>query len=337
MAAVGEGNGSCNNFTSRGFIIITAINKASACVTLLACLLVIGTILLFKKYMLYTQRLILYLSVSAALHSLSQAAGASVFFPMNDSYNYSAYCIWSGFFFQYTGWMFLVSLSIIVADMYARVVLQKETPHREWIYILAIFVLPLLVNWIPFIDHAYGQAGPWCWIRSVNYDDNCSIYPLGLVWQVVLLYGPLFTLCIVAIVLSILLVRHLYRHKYTGKYDPHEDKQKKLMLKEAIPFVIYPWIFLFINGVSLMHRIVVAVTHDQRRILVLWGASVVLTITQGGIATVIFGLDLDTLRRLFQVSSYLCCCQQKVEEYPVNMHEQTDSYRQPRRQTRDGT
>ena len=332
MAAVTvEGNGtedSCINYTTQGFLIVAAFNRTSACLAFLACLLVIGTILLFKKYMLYTQRLILYLSVSAALYSLSQAAGASVFFPMNDSYSYSAYCIWSGFFFQHTGWMLLVSLSIVVADMYARVVLQKVTAHREWIYILAIFVFPLLVNWIPFIGPAYGQAGTWCWIRTVNYDDNCSVYVLGRVWQFALAYGPLFVICVVAFVLYILLVRYLYKHKYTGKYDPQKAKQRKMMLKEARPFLIYPWIFLFINGVSLVNRIAsAAVGSDQSSILALWGINAALVSSQGGIAAILFGLDLDTLRRLFQVRSYMCCCQRKVKEYPITISEHTDSYK----------
>ena len=337
MAGVtGEGNGtllsehSCNNYTSQEFVIIAAIGRASASVATLACLLVIGAILLFKSYVLYTQRLILYFSITAALYSLSQVVGTTVLFPKNESYSYTAYCIWSGFFYQQTGWMLMMSLSIVVVDMYVRVVHQKETARYERLFLLAIFVIPLLVNWIPFIGLSYGQAGPWCWIRAVNYDENCTSHVLGLVWRIVLGYGPLLGICIGAGVIYILIVRHIYKykHKYTGKYDPQKAKIRKMMLKEARPFLIYPWVFLFINAVSLVNRIAgAAVGSNQNSILVLWGSNAVLTSIQGGLAALIFGLDLATLRRLFQASSYTCCCQRKIKEYPMTIAEQSDSFK----------
>ena len=305
----------------------TPLSRGTSVISLLACLLVAATILLFKKYIFFTQRLVLYLCIAAGLYSIAIATGATVYFPMDGSYSYSAYCVWSGFSFQHTTWLLLLAFLVIFLDMYMRVGLQKDTTRFELIYVLIIFGVPLLFNWIPFIDSSYGPAGPWCWIRAINFDDGCTIHIEGVIWQSALLYIPLLLVCIVAIVLYILMVHKIYRIRYTERFDPQAATKRKNMLKEARPFLIYPWVFVVVILISLTNRIASSLEPDEQKIIVLFCLNAAGTSLLGGTAVVIFGLDIGTLRRLLQVRSYSCCRREVVSDYPVVITESGDSFR----------
>lgn len=45
-----------------------------------------------------------------------------------------------------------------------------------------------MFNWVPFIHHKYGEAGPWCWIRSLR--PSCTESNWGFWEQVRLWYIP---------------------------------------------------------------------------------------------------------------------------------------------------
>ena len=89
MADVEQLNKCYSNLTSV-FVIIAGVSRGTSVISLLACLLVAATILLFKKYIFFTQRLVLYLCIAAGLYSIAIATGATVYFPMDGSYSYSA-------------------------------------------------------------------------------------------------------------------------------------------------------------------------------------------------------------------------------------------------------
>ena len=304
--------------------IAVAIDIATALISLLASVFVAATIIIFKKFIMFVQRLILYLCMTAGLYSIGIATRSATHFVDDpQSFNSSTFCIWSGFFFQHTGFMFFVSLLLVILDMYLRVVKQKDTSRFEILYLLIIIIGPLSVNWIPFIGSSYGKDGPWCWIRSINYDANCSTNILGLALRISVGYSPLFVGGIVAIVLYILMVRYLYRLKYTGKYDPQKERTRKLLFKEVRPFLIYPWIALSIVLFSFVNRLVSAFTETNQ---VTWSIDAVSGSLQGAIAVTVFGLNFETIRRLMKIKNCLCCSQRKITEYPVDITDYTDSY-----------
>ena len=84
MADVEQLNKCYSNLTSV-FVIIAGVSRGTSVISLLACLLVAATILLFKKYIFFTQRLVLYLCIAAGLYSIAIATGATVYFPMHTS------------------------------------------------------------------------------------------------------------------------------------------------------------------------------------------------------------------------------------------------------------
>ena len=316
----------CYHNLSSKFFELAAINVAGSFISLLACLLVTATIFLFKKYIVFNQRLVLYLSFTGVLNSFARITRGSAYYPINDSYSFTAYCAWSGFSVQVTNSMYYMALLMVFVDMYLRIVKQKDTNRYEILYILATFLLPVLVNWIPFTYSAYGQAGPWCWIKAINFDQNCTIYALGFSTRFVLLYVPVIVVYIIGIVLYILMVRHIYRDRFTSMYDPQAAMLRRAKLKEARPFLIYPWLFLALLLVSLVTRLV-GYSSNPNIIIVFWALNALVSPIQGGVAALTFGLDLNTLRRLFHVNSYLCCQQDRVQEYNMKVPDRTDSFR----------
>ena len=54
----------------------------------------------------------------------------------------------------------------------------------EVVFLVLVFGLPLLFDWVPFATNSYGATGPWCWIGSIQ--KNCTFHTAGLVEQIVL-------------------------------------------------------------------------------------------------------------------------------------------------------
>ena len=69
----------------------------------------------------------------------------------------------------------------------------------EVVYLVLVFGLPLLIDWIPFTTDSYGATGPWCWIRSI--EKNCTIHTAGLVEQIVLWDLPFGLVVLITLVL----------------------------------------------------------------------------------------------------------------------------------------
>ena len=319
-------NISCISFQEQN-IIVSLISITSASVSFFVSVFVAATILMFKKYVIFTQRLILYLCISTSLYSFAIATGAGPLFPNRDYYDFAAYCAWSGFSMQQTGFMFFIATFVVICDMYLRVVKQKDTTHFEICYILAITVLPFIVTWIPFIESKYGDVGPWCWIKTYDINNNCTIDVLGLVLRITVVYIPLSVGSMVAILLYILMVRHLYRLKYTGKYDPQKEALRKLRLKEAKPFLIFLWVYLAVGIFSFISNLIGFFTTSNPNVyLVFESINASIGSLLGAMAVILFGLDLETLRRLLQPKYYCCCCHRKIREYPITIPERTDSY-----------
>ena len=71
----------------------------------------------------------------------------------------------------------------------------------EVVFLVLVFGLPLLLDWIPFTTDSYGATGPWCWIRSI--EKNCTIHTAGLVEQIVLWNVPFAVVALLTLVLFI--------------------------------------------------------------------------------------------------------------------------------------
>lgn len=52
--------------------------------------------------------------------------------------------------------------------------LFKKVTYIDVFVVTVLFLLPSLYTWIPFVigDGAYGDSGPWCWLKA--FDSNCN-------------------------------------------------------------------------------------------------------------------------------------------------------------------
>ena len=327
-------NGSgCFDYNTEEFRAIAAVNSALGGVSLLACLLVIGLIFLFKKYLFFTQRLILYLTIAASLNTLAMLTEAAIYYPQTGAFK--AYCVLSAFFQQVAGWSQVFAITCITIDLFLRAVLNYQTSRLcfEGLYIFTIFVLPLLFNWIPFLYHTYDLDGPWCWIRTTKVDEygNCVEHTFGVVLSVVLWYGPIYPLLLIltVIYISILITIWHRRNRYEGKYNPESQIRKKLMLDEVRPLLWYPLIFFIIEIFPLMNRIYNIAKPNENN-MVFWWLQALIVPLEGGLIAVVYALDPETRKRLrwSVIKVYFIECfdrKGKIEDYNFQNEGMTDS------------
>ena len=175
-----------------------------AIVSVLFILVMLGIIVLFKKYRFFTQRLIMYLAISTLTYQVISAIDVTSIAAYTDTTALN-YCIFIGFATQIVIWWPAMATTVIVVDIFIRVILQKNTEWLEIPYVLLIFVLSFCFNWIPFaFDNGFGPSQYFCWIRDENLEDDCSPYDAGIILRAVLFLLPCYILAGLMILFLIL-------------------------------------------------------------------------------------------------------------------------------------
>lgn len=81
-----------------------------------------------------------------------------------------------------------------------------------------------------------------------------------------------------------------------------------------------------ISLISVAVRIVnVAAGNDQTEVDVLLGIQAAITPFLSTFAALVFGIDIETLKRLCKAHTYVCS-KETIEEYPANIPSHTDSF-----------
>ena len=307
-------NSSCNSkFSSPVFQVVAIVRALSGSISVVASLLVILLIVSSKKYLFFTQRLILYLSIASMLNGLAIALQGATYYPQN---RYSdIYCSISAFLEQTTHWSLLLAVSSITVDIYLKAVHRVQS-RGKIVYVVVIFLSPFVFNWIPFIHSAYGTAGPWCWITT-----DCQTNKYGAVYQYVLWYVPLYTVLLGIIAIYVIVYASVRRQKkqYHGHFDPERELEIKQMMEEIIPLIYYPMIFLLLQIPPTMNRIAELANDNEQ--VPLWLLHAFFSPLQGGLVCVVYALDPETRARirhsswktLFRYSKF----EDGVSEYPA--------------------
>ena len=307
--------------------ILDAVIGVTGAISCLSCLFALLLVLLFQKYRTPTQRVILYLTTTVLLLSIVQMVHST-----GGDQASEIYCTITGFLDQYAGWMILMAITCLTFDLFVKVVFKWQTTIRmEVIYVLVIYISPVLHTWIPFIDNAYGIAGAWCWIKQ--YNDDCSRFVFGLVLQFVLYWLPVYvigTLNLVAYIIArVKAAKRL--NNYGGRFDPNNRKNREILLKEVDRYKLYPLIFIVVNFFPLITRI--AEASDNQQLIFILGILHALCIGfQGTLIALAFALDKDTRRDLkcsrikaaFMQTCMTCSRKQSVIQYPLQ-HASSDS------------
>ena len=255
---------SCNNSLSlelRNHVLLAS--GTTGIFSFLCCVVAVSMVIVLRLYIHFIYRLAMYQVLASLFFSMSVGLTLMLYNYNEDSLYYEVSCKMTAFLVLYTVWVNLLFTVWLTFHLFSYVVFFKNLKRLEWLYISSSVFGPLLIAWIPFIHNSYGLSGAWCFIRSWN--DNCPTekYLEGIVEEFLLFYGPAFLmvgLCIVAIVT--MLSVQLYRARYS-MYDEktpllHRDRRKK-MIKQLLPLLAYPIIYLLILLFPLSNRIYAAV------------------------------------------------------------------------------
>jgi len=156
--------------------IAAALRASVGLFSFFCCLGVVLVLVLYKKYKFFTQRLVLYLTIAALVHSISYTLARVNYYtprPIEDPY-----CYFGGLLNHYTAAVELLNIWCITFNLFVNTIFNKRTEKLEVIYFLISYFLPVTWFWLPLWKGAYGTAGPWCGIRTV--DANCNPFPFGI-------------------------------------------------------------------------------------------------------------------------------------------------------------
>ena len=110
-------------------------------------------------------------------------------------------------------------------------VFSKDLRRLELLYVITSIGIPLLFDWIPFVNGLYGVAGAWCWIKNWKGDCANDKMLLGTIEQYMFLYAPgmallFIDLLMIIVTIGVLLYRSYCRPvKEAAEYDPLLERQ----------------------------------------------------------------------------------------------------------------
>ena len=249
-------NSSCElPFNEQQFINVAIAKAVVSSTSILVCSTTLAFILLLKQWKVFSQKLIIYLFISAILQSIGYLLN-KIDFQGQTSESYSRFCMFSGFLTQITTWMFQGSIFVITIYLFFLIVINYDTAKFEVVYVIGIFVLPLVINWVPFINQAYHRAGLWCWIRSFD-DTNCEKNVFGEFLEFFLYLAPIYLVLTIGSVLYLIIFVHIFvKIKKSAYTNDHAKRvQLKLLRSELFSLVAYPVTFFVLNIPIIANRI----------------------------------------------------------------------------------
>lgn len=298
----GSGSGAaenpCDQFENIDYLVTAAVRALLALGSFICCAIVIFLILVYKQYHSFVQRLILYVCLASALNSLAIASQKVDYFVQNNATE--SYCVFAGFFSQYTSQVELLAVIGLVLGLYVNVFSKKLRKRVEVLSVISVLVIPALVSWLPFIDNSYGKTGPWCWIRERELD--CNIHVLGQVLQYLLWYLPL--LVAITVVLCVyFLAYHKLRQSIKGTwarpYDPEVQLTRGQLRKNVRLLLTYiPLLYLLFTLFALPNAIYWSFGSEP--ILALWVIQAVVLPLRGALFAIPYIFNKHTRKKISQ-------------------------------------
>ena len=252
---------SCLQFSPDDLRQLLIVRTSLASVVCLLCCVAVVMIFATKAYRKFVHRLTLYLIISAFCESLM--FGVQVI-PVTITHDLlSVRMVWEGacaaigFLAQYSVWCELLFICWITLYLFLLAVFKSNpfTRKHEVAGVTLSVSIPLLFNWVPFLDDMYGLSGAWCWIRFTEGGCDGS-YAQGLAYQIGMWYGPLIVIVSISFIATFILVAAMCRGAFCSRseeriYQPNHRKA----LKEALPLLIYPVVFNVLNCYAAANRI----------------------------------------------------------------------------------
>ena len=234
-------------------------------VSFVFCCVAIGSILYWKAYRRRSHRLVLWLLLSTLFVSAVISLEVMVA-KFESGPNIELICKAIGVFLEYAIWTKLLLTFWINFHLFLLTVLWRNYWWLEFVYVLSSLAIPATFSWVPLLHNAYGLAGGWCWIRSV--DDQCNQFKTGVVEQFVLWYGPVMLFTVVNVSMMIIMASVLCKRACCGsntelEQEPFLPKPRHgIALKETLPLIAYPVTFHILCAIGFANRLQMAITHS---------------------------------------------------------------------------
>ena len=327
-------NSSCSPYDSPEYAVVAAVSAGLAFLSTILVAFMIAIIILFKKYRFLSQRLILYMAISAILVNLGIILHRVDYMNQMTEF-YIRFCMFGGYLDQLSNWMLLNSVCAITIYLLLALFTEKKTEKYELVYIFFIFIFPFTYCWVPFIENSYGRAGAWCWIRAEERID-CKPFKFGVLLQFIIWFVPLYTLMAVLILLYVTILVKLCLNKQKWNRISTEEiiEFKKQVKKDLLPLVLYPLIYFLLNIFPFINRIYNQTHKDPQ--LGLWYLAALANPSMGAWIALTFTLHRSTRKHLSTTEIKAAARElwqgnTEVHEYDLEDNEvgitKTDSYR----------
>jgi len=309
--------GNCSPYDARIYSIVAAVTAGSGAISVVANVIALVFIVLFKWWSFFSQRLVIYLLLA------NTCTGVSTVLLRIDYNNemdppYNDFCQFSGFLSQVTGWMVLNTYICIMASLLLKVNFNINFERLDIAAVLLIFVSPLVVSWIPFAPNVYGKAGAWCWIMSVDRNQQCDPNVTGQIMQIVLWYLPLYLVLVILIIIYSIVLAKVCRNKKKWRIDQSDKSERQNALKYSLGLMAFPLIYFLTNIFPLINRLQ-GLFRPNNPSPTLWFISGIFYPQQGTGVVLIF---LWSLRHVMTVGRIKAAWDNwfhrvKINEYPI--------------------
>lgn len=337
-----ENQSNCTTpFQRPEYTTVAIVSLLASVLSFVVCCFTIALILILNKWQFFSQRLILYLTLTALSFSLANIVNRVHILSTADSPSASMtnFCIFGGFLTQVTTWMGLCSIISITLYIFAGVVCDKNAERFEWAFLLFTFVFPLAFNWIPFIRTSYGNSGVWCWIRSFDLT-TCEVLEFGKWLQYGLLYIPVYSVLFVLLLLYVVIIARIYQKRklLTGGGAPtnpractissHDTTIVRKAMSEVFSLFIYPIIYTILSIPLLVNRLYSSAYPTQPS-LALWYVSSLSSPLLGACTGLAFTFHTVLCRRPvwaeLRAKTKRRTSRRRVLEYPMRTNAVSDS------------
>merc|ERR1711962_257468 len=259
---------------------ILRLKYAFSSISLIACIVVLALIWLFRHHKNGVQRLILFLTVSACVLSFG--------FIIGDYHTSGGTWTFQGFLIQYFNWSTILWVCAISVYILLHVRDFDPSRYEKWFH-LVCWIVPFILACIPFGGSKYGRSGVWCWIQ---YDQAVLRFATWYIPKIILI------LAMIGLYVYVLVAVIRRRDTWSGTFNPEEQHDRLMLANEVKPLVAFPLIYVVLSIPSIIYRIDDAVRPNTEPSFTLSVLMVIASPSVGALNAVVFATYTEVLTQL---------------------------------------
>ena len=239
-------------------------------ITAVICAFVVALVFFFLicngAFKQRTERLLLYLLFGTAVTELIKALGMERQFHYDHQeivckwlafITYWSSCTMFTFAFSIVNYLLTLVISNIMSTDNRITSWNQSWRCREVKIEVLITIPPILVSfilaWVPYIKDSYGVSGPFCWVRSTRYDENCT-KAIDITSQMIY-YGLYELVGIVSVILCIIFFAMYYKIRKSYQFG-----KARRLLRKALILMTFQIIYVITVSFQLFTRLYTAFT-----------------------------------------------------------------------------